>query len=111
MHLQKAIRFFLHPVRVVAVVMLFLFLFVLACAVSPGLHRAIHKDADQADHHCAITVLAGGQIDSPSGAIPNVVPPSSHYVTVLPVESPALNSAIDLLPPGRAPPVGPSKAV
>ena len=32
--------------------------------VSPALHKLIHADADSADHVCAITLFAKGQIDS-----------------------------------------------
>lgn len=41
---------------------------VLACgllSVSPGLHEALHVDADQEGHHCAITFFAQGQIEGP----------------------------------------------
>jgi hypothetical protein len=31
-------------------------------AASPALHHHIHHDADHADHHCAVTMLASGQV-------------------------------------------------
>ncbi len=33
-------------------------------ASSPALHKALHPDADSADHHCAITLFARGQVTS-----------------------------------------------
>src|SRR5258708_20728528 len=43
--------------------LILLFLALLALAAFPGLHSAIHNDANHPDHHCAITVLLHGQVE------------------------------------------------
>jgi len=35
---------------------------------SPALHKLIHADADSADHSCAITLFARGQVDAAMAA-------------------------------------------
>ena len=91
------------PFRALAAGMTFLFLVLIAFAASPALHQAIHTDANDAHHHCAITALAHGQVDVPtadiSAAVPNeCIQPSS------PVTVSFLGTTLELLPPGRAPP-------
>jgi len=75
-----------------------------AMAVCPALHEMIHKDADEADHHCAVTTLAHGKIESASTEIvippPTVVVETAQYFTYS-IFSPAIGN----LPHGRAPPV------
>jgi hypothetical protein len=48
---------------IIAAVLLGLFLWVQALAIFPALHEAIHSDAHHKDHHCAVTLLTGGQMD------------------------------------------------
>ena len=50
--------------RAKAALLLSLFLSLVAVAASATLHRAIHPNANQPDHHCAATLLASGQIDA-----------------------------------------------
>jgi hypothetical protein len=40
-----------------------LIIFISLLSVSPSLHKWLHADADAADHSCAITLFAKGQID------------------------------------------------
>lgn len=41
-----------------------------ALAASPALHKALHPDASSADHHCAITLLAKGQVNFADVSLP-----------------------------------------
>ncbi|NOS70377.1 MAG: hypothetical protein HOP33_10655 [Verrucomicrobia bacterium] len=63
--------------RIISVLLLGLFLFVLAMTQFESLHHAVHADSQQPSHHCAATMLAGGQVDAP--------PPSGVNVVVSPV--------------------------
>jgi hypothetical protein len=56
------------------VVLLALFLSVLALANSTALHSALHLNATAPDHHCAVTLLASGQVDLSSPASPIIGP-------------------------------------
>jgi len=78
-----------------------------ALAASPALHELIHKDAGQADHECAITLFAHGQVDSASCDVPVVVPLALIETTPSIIFS-VPSTAIENLPPGRAPPVFPA---
>ena len=42
-----------------------LFMFLLAMTHFESLHRAIHADARQPNHQCAVTMLQAGQVDAP----------------------------------------------
>ena len=75
-----------------------------ALAASPALHELIHKDAEQAGHSCVVTLFAHGQIDSASGDVPLAVPIASIEATPSIIFS-VPSTAIETLPPGRAPPV------
>ena len=44
----------------------------LAMAVCPDLHRAIHEEADEHGHECAVTLFASGGVDH--GAAPLLAP-------------------------------------
>ena len=39
------------------------FLWTLALSASPQLHERIHSDANRADHSCAVTFVASGNVD------------------------------------------------
>jgi hypothetical protein len=78
-----------------------------ALAASPSLHELIHKDADKADHNCAITLFAHGQVDSASGDVP-VTLPTAWIKTAPSIIFSVPSTAIENLPPGRAPPVFPA---
>jgi hypothetical protein len=54
--------------RAKAALLLGLFLSVLGVATSATLHQAIHPNANQADHHCAATLLASGHVDAAATA-------------------------------------------
>ena len=91
------------PLRVVAAGLIALFLLLMTFAASPGLHLAIHADANHAEHHCAISLLAQAQVDlSINESVLSVAPaPFSYAHRVLIAIS---HASIELLPPGRAPP-------
>jgi len=74
-----------------------------ALAASPTLHELIHKDADQASHSCVVTLFAHGQVDSVSGDVPVAVPLTLVETTPSSIFS-VPSTAIQNLPPGRAPP-------
>ncbi len=74
-----------------------------AMTASPTLHEWIHADAGQADHECAVTLFAHGQVDSASVAVP-MVASLTLIQTVPPVEISVFRPAIEQLPAGRAPP-------
>jgi hypothetical protein len=74
-----------------------------AMAASSSLHKLIHHDADKADHECAITMFAHGQVDSAAGDVP-VSTPTFLIETSLPAELSVFSAAVENLPPGRAPP-------
>jgi hypothetical protein len=76
-----------------------------AMAACPALHEMIHHDADEHDHHCAVTMLAQGKVDTATVDVPII-----NY-SILPVETVSLaeiivfSATIENLPPSRAPPV------
>src|SRR6266702_8594563 len=39
------------------------FLWALALSASPQLHQRVHKDANRAEHTCAVTMIASGNYD------------------------------------------------
>jgi hypothetical protein len=47
-----------------------LFLFLQAMAVSPALHALVHPDAADPDHECAVTLFSHGQVDVSSAVVP-----------------------------------------
>jgi hypothetical protein len=59
--------------RMISVLLLGLFLFVLAMTQFEPLHHAIHADSQQPNHNCAVTMLRGGQVDAPPPCGVNVV--------------------------------------
>ena len=77
-------------------------------AASPALHELIHVDAGQPDHHCTVTLFAHGQVDS---AVCEIAAPtiSIRWIHASPpVTLSFVAPLVDLLPPGRAPPVSPA---
>ena len=83
--------------------MLGLFLAVLAMAHSTTLHLALHPAAGSADHHCAVTLLASGQVDSPAAITTVVLAQALTFYFPLP-ESPLPTDSSFLLPLSRGPP-------
>jgi hypothetical protein len=86
-----------------SVLLVALVLLLNALAASPALHEIIHKDAGRASHACVITLFAHGQVDSASGEIPVAVPTAGIETTPSIIFS-VPGTAIENLPPGRAPP-------
>jgi hypothetical protein len=78
-----------------------------ALAASPALHELIHKDADRAGHACVVTLFAHGQVDLADCDVPVAVPAAS-IETVPSIIFSVPSTAIENLPPGRAPPAVPS---
>src|SRR5437868_5039470 len=89
--------------RGAAALMAVLFLLLATFAASPALHQLIHSDANAPGHSCAITALAQGQIDAPVGDSFLILAPVGHSC-VTPVYLSVCGVAVELLPPGRAPP-------
>jgi len=52
------------PLMGVGAVLLLLFMVLVALAASPQLHHAIHADANTTGHHCVISALSQGHIES-----------------------------------------------
>ena len=52
--------------QTIAFALLGLFLSVLGMAQFESLHRALHCDAAEPEHQCAVTLIQAGQIDSPA---------------------------------------------
>jgi hypothetical protein len=78
-------------------------LFLTVFAAAPGLHQLLHHDAGQADHHCAIIVLAAGKVDLASTP-PVVSRPSGYVVLTVQSRTPIFLAVDYQLLPGRAPP-------
>jgi hypothetical protein len=92
---------FCHPA--LAVLLIGLVLLLNAMAAAPVLHELFHKDADQADHHCAVTLFAHGHVESAVCDVPVVLP--ATFVENTPhLAFSIFSTVIDNLPPGRAPP-------
>jgi len=87
----------------IAALMLGLFLSLHALAASDFLHQELCSDAHAADHHCAVSVFAQGQIEAPAHFNHVVEPPAAILEPLLPSLPPAA-CPDHLEPPGRAPP-------
>ena len=91
--------------RVCAAVCLALFLTLQLFASSSSLHKLIHPDADSPGHHCAITLLAQGQVSAPE-ALPILVAFVAGLFYVLPLVQSAEHSSFDYrFSSSRAPPL------
>jgi hypothetical protein len=92
------------PRRVWSVVCLVGFLSLLLFTSSAQLHKLIHPDADSADHECAVTMLAHGQVNA-SVAPPVLIAFVAAIFFLLPLLQSAVFSSFDYrLCPSRAPP-------
>jgi hypothetical protein len=97
----------LHNKALVASLLVALVLLLDAMAACPALHELIHKDANEPEHQCAVTLFAHGQIDLVNVDV--VVAAPQIFVSVVPqVEISVFAPAIENLPAGRAPPTPPS---
>ena len=74
-----------------------------AMAASPALHELIHKDAEGPTHSCAATLFAHGHVESAACNVPVALPATLVETTPIVVFS-FFSTAIENLPPGRAPP-------
>src|SRR5258706_8991276 len=91
------------PLRALAGILVVLFVLLAGLAASPALHQAIHPDANSSSHTCAISLLAQGHLESPVGSTFLCLAPASvNYAT--PIHISVFGIAVELLPPGRAPP-------
>lgn len=71
---------------------------------SPELHERLHQDRTAANHECAVTLFAHGQVDSACVDVA-VARPLAWVERVAPVEIFNFSPAIEHLPAGRAPPI------
>jgi hypothetical protein len=72
-------------------------------AAWPALHEFFHADAGRADHQCAVTLFAHGQMDAADVAVAAIVLPVFVEYFSIPTTL-VFSSAVEILPPGRAPP-------
>ena len=91
--------------RVWAVICLALFLTLQLFASSEALHKLIHPDADSADHNCAITLLAQGQVNAPEIGLPLVAFVAALFFVVPPLQSAVFSSFDYRFSSSRAPPL------
>lgn len=59
-------RFQLRYRRAIVVALLLHVLAIVAMASLPGLHEAVHHDAHEQGHECAVTLFASGTCDAPT---------------------------------------------
>jgi hypothetical protein len=76
------------------------FLWALALSASPQLHQLVHKDANRAEHNCAVTMMASGSYDHaanpPLISAADLAPQFSKIPALIPrwVQSPFLGACI-----------------
>ena len=97
-------QFKLHGQAVIASLLVGIVLLLDAMAACPRLHELIHKDADSTEHHCAVTMFAHGQVDSPVVEVAAIMPAAPAEFLPLTTVS-VFNAPVATLPPGRGPPV------
>jgi hypothetical protein len=87
----------------IALLLLGLFLSVSAMAQFEALHHAVHADATQPNHHCAVTLLQSGQVETPACQV--AIVGTLTVVTVeVRVENDFVPSVDYSLPPSCGPP-------
>jgi hypothetical protein len=98
-----------HGRAFVAVCVFAAFLWALALSASPQLHRRVHKDANRAEHNCAVTMIASGSYDHaanpPLISAADLAPQFSKIPALTPcwVQPPFLGACIfEHAPPLRA---------
>ncbi len=100
-HVKSKLNRFNKPA--LAVLLIGLVLLLNAMTAVPALHELIHKDADSANHSCAVTLFAHGHVESAVCDVPAVL--SATFVETIPhLEFSIFSMVIENLPPGRAPP-------
>lgn len=90
--------------RGIAGLMLALFVSVHAMAAFHALHDSVCEHAEAADHQCAVTLLAAGQVEVPVIGV-EVSPVEFARQVRASFSLPVFASMDRLDPPGRAPPV------
>jgi len=97
-------RFLRRTQATVAVLLVALVLLLDAMAACPALHELVHHDADEPGHECAVTLVAHGQMDLTTIAVPSVTP--IFWTEVSPViEFSAAGQRFEKLQDSRGPPV------
>jgi hypothetical protein len=81
-----------------------LFLSVVAMALSAKLHQAIHDDASNTDHQCAVTLLVSGQVDASANLVNTASQAPAIPIDFSFPDEPLLAGISFHLPPGRGPP-------
>jgi uncharacterized protein YbaR (Trm112 family) len=89
---------------VLAMLLLLQMPFLLALVACPSLHHALHHDSDHSEHHCAVTLFAQGQMDSPAVEVAANIPAAPFGFLQLTSVS-VIDALAKTLPPGRGPPV------
>jgi hypothetical protein len=74
-------------------------------AVSPQLHAALHGEADQPDHTCAVTLFSHGVETASVGPGLIVAPALFPFGECAPPPALLVVASPDRLPPGRGPPL------
>ncbi|MCL4789302.1 MAG: hypothetical protein KJ070_21310 [Verrucomicrobia bacterium] len=100
---QKQLRNAWTAKRFVAILLLAQFLFVLAMTQCESFHKALHPDAGKPNHHCAVTMLQSGQVDTPSCGVA-IVPTVALPITLVVVEPFFVPSVDYFLLPSCGPP-------
>jgi hypothetical protein len=70
---------------------------------SATLHKAVHPNANKADHHCAATLLASGQVDAAANAVAapaiSLILIAENNFKVSPPATPSFNLSLSRGPP------------
>ena len=74
-------------------------------AVSPGLHAALHSDADHADHTCAVTLFSHGADEMLDAGAITVAPALLVSGDVVAASVAPVRADCRRLPPACGPPV------
>ena len=74
-------------------------------ATVPQLHSRLHSDAADSNHHCALTLLTQGQLNTTANEGIVKIFVAELIPTLLPAGEKLVLSDYRQLPPGRAPPL------
>jgi len=91
--------------RVWAVFGLALFLALQLVTSSEALHKLIHPDANSAEHQCAVTIFAHGQVNAAESLPPLVAFVAALFFLLPPLQSAVFSSFDYRYSASRAPPV------
>ena len=80
-----------------------LFLLLQAAVVSPDFHGALHSDASDPSHQCAVTMLSHGQVHAAAPTV-TIVMAQPAAVFISPIREVTFVSTDIPLLPGRGPP-------